>query len=105
MEADDGRLALQAIRESRETLGGIFALVIKNAESGGLGGFSDAELEAEVKRRGLDKVIEMRLITIGNPPLHEWEELPESATAYLPGHPEGRLYLCRKHVRQPKGHD
>jgi hypothetical protein len=61
----DGRLALAGIREVRETLGGLFALVIKNAESGGLAAFTDAELEAEVKKRGLGTLMRVEIIPVG----------------------------------------
>ena len=80
-ESGDGRLALAGIREVRETLAGIYTLASKAAEAG----------------TGGTKIV-CRLIHIGQAPVHEWEELPASAAASLPGRPEGTLYLCRKYV-------
>jgi hypothetical protein len=60
----DGRLALAANRELRETLGGLFTLASK-AVGGGVCDVSDAELEAEAKRRGLDTLIRVKMFHIG----------------------------------------
>ena len=100
----DGRLAVASLREVRETLAGIYTLASK-ATGGGLSEVSDAGLTAEAKRRGLELLMRVEHTHIGTAPIHEWEELPESATAYLPGHPEGRLYLCRKYVGGPQSHE
>jgi hypothetical protein len=100
----DGRLALAGIREVRETLGGLFTLATKTA-GGGLSDFSDEELTAESKRRGLDMLIEVRSFHVGQAPVDEWEELPASAAACLPGRPAGTLYLCRKWVGDPHVND
>ena len=39
---------------------------------------------------------------LGQAPIHEWEELPASYAALLPGKPRGKLYIVREHVRQSK---
>ena len=89
----DGRLALQAIRETREVLAGVFTLASKAAEAGGRAGDG-----------GRTEFV-CRVIHLGTAPIHEWEELPASAAASLPGRPKGTLYLCRKYVGKPSGDD
>ena len=49
----DHRLALQAVREARENLAGIFSLLNKAASSGNsIAKFASNELKAELSRRG-----------------------------------------------------
>jgi hypothetical protein len=64
--AGDHRLVLQAVREARENLAGIFALANKASEVGGLSGVTNGELEAEVKRRGLDTLFHVVIEHIGS---------------------------------------
>jgi hypothetical protein len=79
----DGRLALQAIRETREVLAGVFALANKAAEANPSG-----------------NEIVWRVVTIGEAPIHEWAEVPASAVA-LPYREAGcHFYKCRKNVPQ-----
>ncbi len=63
----DGRLALQAIRETREVLAGVFALANKAAASGnGLAQFTSDDLKAELSRRGEQLEIILTTVNIGS---------------------------------------
>ena len=76
-----GVVALREVRESLETQAKLLALANKAVETGA-GGFE----------------IKLTLINIGEAPVDEWEELPASYAALLPGKPKGKLYI----VRQPE---
>jgi hypothetical protein len=94
----DGRLALAAIREARETQGTRFALALKAAEagSGPLAHYATAELKDELEQRGERLEFRIHNTFLGQAPLHEWEELPASYAALLPGRPIGKLYIVRE---------
>jgi hypothetical protein len=82
----DGRLALQAIRETREVLAGVFALANKAAEA-----------------NTCDNEVVCHVVTIGEAPIHEWAEVPASAVA-LPYREAGwNFYRCRKYLPQTAG--
>jgi hypothetical protein len=106
LQSGDQRGEVVALREARECLETQAKFVLLARQSGGgLSEVSDAELTAETKRRGLDMLIEVRSFHVGQAPVHEWEELPASASACLPGRPAGTLYLCRKWVGDPHVND
>jgi hypothetical protein len=100
----DGRLALAAIREARETQGTLFALALKVAEAGGgpLAHCTSDQLKDELDRRGEPFEIRIRHMVLGQLQTHEWEALPESWNALLPGKPKGKLYIVRELVRDNK---
>jgi hypothetical protein len=82
----DGRLALQAIRETREVLAGVFALANKAGDTG-------AERTEII----------LRHIYIGPQGPEEREDLPPSAVA-LPYREAGwDFYKCRKYIGNPLG--
>jgi hypothetical protein len=77
----DHRGAIVALREVRECLESLGQMLSRAAEA------SPAE----------PPKMRVEIVHIGGMPGSEWQELPESWTALLPGHLEGTLCLRREH--------
>jgi hypothetical protein len=79
----DHRGSIVALREVRECVESIAVMVTR---------------AAEVAQEHQPMTITIQ--TIGEAPLHEWEELPATCNSLLPDNPQGKLYLVRPHVAQ-----
>ena len=80
-EADgDVRGAIVALREARECVATLGDMLSRAAETA-----------------SAQDTMTVRVIHLGKAATHEWEELPASYAALLPGKPKGKLYIVREH--------
>jgi hypothetical protein len=77
-EADgDHRGSIVALREVRECIESLGDMLSKATE------------------KAPEQNITWQIVEIGRAPTDEWEELPASYAALLPGQPKGKLYIVR----------